>query len=92
MRTRGRTSHCETEPRAGHRKAVNGKVGVRTRASELVNPSLFFFNLLRLGLCAEPGAPAIVTVVVRLDSGTFGGKGETGAERTKPGMCFVSLL
>lgn len=33
MRINGSSSHCEVEPRAGHRNAARGKVGVRARPS-----------------------------------------------------------
>jgi hypothetical protein len=61
----GKSSHCDTEPRAGQRKAARGKEGDRTSASLaeilLVVPSTFFG--FRLGLWGEGEGPAIVAGV-----------------------------
>lgn len=65
INTRGRTSHCEDDVRAGHRKAPSGKVGARTRVSDCERTSLLVggdegemaalpgFLPLRRGLCGD---------------------------------------
>ena len=60
----GRISHCVEDVRAGHRNAAKGKDGARTRASDRVlvtfSEPLPPFGL-RLGLCGEGLAPAMIT-------------------------------
>jgi hypothetical protein len=68
---KGSISHCETEPRAGHKNADSGKVGVRTSASALercwltfmTTLAVGFLTALRLGFGVEGAWPAIVTDV-----------------------------
>ena len=57
IKIRGRTSHCEIEPRAGHRKAVNVYVGLcpgglerEGRSDGAVDMSLPPFLTFRRGL------------------------------------------
>lgn len=66
MRIRGRTSHCETEPRAGQRKAARGNEGVRTRASGFAMTSkVSVFLSLRRGLWA--GAAMIYRCIEKVE-------------------------
>lgn len=62
MRIRGKTSHCDTEPLAGQRKADSGKDGVLMSVSafESWKPFPSPFLTLRRGLWWRPdGVPAI---------------------------------